>query len=139
MSMMDKLEEYLKKMGLMYFADPANKRFILKYNIEERIFNVGIEFDENWVRFHTIIVTKDQLGKVNEAKLHKELLIANGALAEVCYFITPNGDVGCIGHEGTVVLDFDGFAQEYHAIPYSIGYFIKEIAPKLKINVPGFS
>ena len=64
--------------------------------------------------------------------------MANGNLAEVKFILTGDGDVGVVGHEGLEVLTFDGFKSEYNAIPFAIGYFIENIAPKFKLEVPGF-
>ena len=83
-------------------------------------------------------MSEDQLGKVDMLALTKEVLIANGNLAEVKFILTGNGDVGVVGHEGLEVLTYDGFKSEYNAIPFAVGYFIENIAPKLGLKVPGF-
>jgi len=136
---MEKIEGYLKQMNLVFRVIPSEERIIVPYKIGGRVFLVSITASDRWVRFYSIIVTKDQLGKdVNIPNLHRELLVANGKLSEVKYFITEQGDVGVVGHEGVDVLTIDGFRQEYEAIPFGVSYFLKEIAPKLNLEVPGF-
>lgn len=135
---MEKVEGYLKQMGLTYRVVSEENRILLPYRIRDRRFYVVIGFGDKWVRFHTLIASQDKMGKVNLGALAKELLVANGNLAEVKYFMTEKGDVGVVGHEGVDVLTMEGFKQEYNAIPYGIGHFIDNIASKLKINVPGF-
>jgi len=135
---MEKIEDYLKQMNLVFKVIPSEERIIVPYKIGGRVFFVSITASDRWVRFYSIIVSKDQLGNVNVADLHRELLVANGQLSEVKYFITEQGDVGVVGHEGVDVLTIDGFRQEYEAIPFGVNYFLKEIAPKLNMEVPGF-
>jgi len=136
---MEKIEGYLKQMGLTYRVISEENRIVLPYNIRERRFYVVIGQSDKWVRFHTIIASRDKMGKVDLGALARELLIANGNLAEVKYFMTEDGNVGVVGHEGVDTLSLEGFKQEYNALPYGIGHFIDQIAPKLKINVPGFN
>ncbi len=137
MSTIDKIEEFLKQMNLIYSKVTEEDRIILPYEIKDRKFVVIIDRSDRWVRFHTKIMSKDQLGKVDMLALTKELLIANGNLAEVKFILTGDGDVAVVGHEGLEVLTFDGFKQEYNAIPFAISYFIENIAPKLGLDVPG--
>jgi hypothetical protein len=138
MTATDKIESFLEQMKLKFRRVPSEDRFILPYLIKERTFYVVIDRSDRWVRFHTRIISQEQLGGVDLLALTKELLIANGNLAEVKFILTGNGDVGVVGHEGLEVLTFDGFKQEYNAIPFAIGYFIENIAPKLGLKVPGF-
>jgi hypothetical protein len=74
---------------------------------------------------------------VDKPKLYESLLEANGQLAEIKYFITEQGAVGVIGHEGIASLSFEGFQEEYNALPYAVSYFINNIASKLNIEVKG--
>ena len=74
---------------------------------------------------------------MNKAELYASLLEANGQLAEVKYFITDQGGVGVIGHEGIPSLSFEGFQEEYNALPFAVSFFIQNIASKLKIKVTG--
>lgn len=134
----EKIEGYLKQMGLTYRVVSGENRVILPYKIRDRRFYVVIAAGDKWIRFHTLIANRDKMGKVDLGALARELLVANGNLAEVKYFMTEKGDVGVVGHEGIAVLTFEGFKQEYQAIPYGIGHFIDNIASKLKVNVPGF-
>ena len=134
---METIEDYLKKMNLTYNVIAAEDRIILPYNIDDRRFNLIVDRGDKWVRFFIIIVEADDLKKVDKAKLHESLLEANGQLAEIKYFITDTGSVGVIGHEGISSLTFEGFQEEYNALPYAVSYFIANIASKLKIDVKG--
>jgi len=134
---MEKLEEFLKSMGLKYRVFSAEDRIALPYNIKNRQFIVMIDRSDRWVRMSARILSSDQAKKANQLALQRELLVANGNLAEVKYFMTEEGDVGVVGHEGVEALTLDGFKEEYEAIPFAIQFFVDSIAPKLNIQVPG--
>jgi hypothetical protein len=134
---MEKLEQFLKSMGLKYRVFSAEDRIVLPYNINSRQFLVVIDRSDRWIRMSTRILSADQAKTANQLALQRELLVANGNLAEVKYFMTEEGDVGVVGHEGTDALTIDGFREEYEALPFAIQYFLDKIAPKLNIQVPG--
>lgn len=134
---MEKIEGFLKQMNLTYKVIPAEDRIILPYTIDDRRFLLIVDRSDKWVRFFIIIVEPDDLKKVDKAELYSSLLEANGQLAEVKYFITDQGGVGVIGHEGIASLSFEGFQEEYNALPFAVSYFIQNIASKLKLEVTG--
>jgi len=134
---METIENYLKKMNMTYRVIPAEDRIILPYTIDDRRFLLIIDRSDKWVRFFIIIVEADELKNVDKAQLFKSLLEANGQLAEIKYFITDQGSVGVIGHEGVASLSFEGFQEEYNALPYAVSYFIANIASPLKLDVKG--
>lgn len=134
---MEKIESYLKEMNLTYRVVSAEDRIILPYNLENRNFLLIVDRSDKWVRFFIIIVEADALKKVDKLALYSALLEANGQLAEVKYFVTDEGGIGVIGHEGVATLSFEGFQEEYNALPYAVSHFITNIAPKLKIDVIG--
>ena len=134
---METIESYLKEMNLTYKVIAAEDRIILPYTIDDRRFLLIVDRSDKWVRFFIIIVEADELKNVDKATLHESLLEANGQLAEIKYFITEQGAVGVIGHEGIASLSFEGFQEEYNALPFAVSYFIANIASKLKIEVKG--
>ena len=136
MTAMDKIEEFLKQMQLTYRVVPEEDRIILPYQIKDRRFMLMIDRGDKWVRFFIIIVDSANLKSVNKLDLYSALLEANGQLAEVKYFMTDEGAVGVIGHEGIQSLTFEGFQEEYNALPFAVSYFIENIATKLGIDVP---
>ena len=138
MTTIDKIEDFLKRLNLTYRAIPSEDRIILPYMIEDRRFFVVIDRSDKWVRFHTRIVEPEALKKVDKVLLYQTLLEANGNLAEVKYFITDKGAIGVVGHEGIEALTYEGFEQEYSAIPFAITFFIENIASKYKIEVTGY-
>ncbi len=134
---METIESYLKEMNLTYKVIAAEDRIILPYTIDDRRFLLIVDRSDKWVRFFIIIVEADELKKVDKAKLHESLLEANGQLAEIKYFISEQGAVGVIGHEGVASISLEGFQEEYNALPYAVSYFINNIASKLNIEVKG--
>jgi hypothetical protein len=134
---METIESYLKEMNLTYKVIAAEDRIILPYTIDDRRFLLIVDRGDKWVRFFIIIVEADELKNVDKPKLYESLLEANGQLAEIKYFITEQGAVGVIGHEGIASLSFEGFQEEYNALPYAVSYFINNIASKLNIEVKG--
>ena len=137
---MEKITTYLKSMQLAYEVQPVNgkiTRIIVPYSVPENDlrFNVIIDYSAQFVRFWTMILPHGKIrSKKKREALYQELLRANGDLAEVNYFLTEQGDIGVIGHEGVDVLTIDGFREEFRAIPQGIIYFLTVIAKKLKLT-----
>ncbi len=138
MTTIETIEEYLKKMNLIYRVVPQEDRIILPYKIHDKRFYLLIDRTDKWVRFHSRFLESEQVGSVDKLALYKALLEANGNLAEVKYYITEKGDIGVVGHESVQSLTFEGFESEYKALPFAISFFIENIASKLNLNVPGF-
>lgn len=134
---MDTIEEYLKEMNLTYRVIPQEDRIVLPYNIQDRRFLLIIDRGDKWVRFFITIVDATALKNVDKLALFSALLEANGQLAEVKFFVTNEGSIGVIGHEGVGSLSFEGFQEEYNALPFGVSFFLENIAPKLKIQVKG--
>jgi hypothetical protein len=99
-------------------------------------YNVIIEQSRNWIKFWAPLLSRDTITdeRMREA-LYRELLVANGTLVEVKYYVTEEGDVGVIGHEGVRSLTVDGFRQEFLAIPFGIEHFLAKIANKLNLRI----
>jgi len=137
MTTMDKIEGFLKQMELTYRVVPEEDRILLPYQIKDRRFMLVVDRGDKWVRFFIIFVEAANLKSANKLDLYAALLEANGQLAEVKYFMTDEGAVGVIGHEGIQTLTFEGFQEEYNALPFAVSHFIENIAPKFNIDVPG--
>ena len=137
MTTMDKIEGFLKQMDLTYRVVPEEDRIVLPYQIKDRRFMLVVDRGDKWVRFFIIIVDAPNLKSVNKLDLYTALLEANGQLAEVKYFMTDEGAIGVIGHEGIQSLTFEGFQEEYNALPFAVSYFLENIASKFGIEVPG--
>lgn len=137
----EKIKRYLDSMRLTYEIQPVEgkiTRIIVPYELSEADleYYVVIDSSEKWVRFWTLILSHEKVkdAKMQEA-LYQALLVANGELAEVKFFITEKGDVGIVGHEGVDVLSIDGFREEFYAISFGITYFLTNIVKQLKIPV----
>jgi len=138
---LEKVKRYLNSMRLtydVYCPKGEVARLVVPYNFTEQNleYNVIIEQSKDWIKFWAPLLSHDNIAdeKVREA-LYRELLVANGALAEVKYYLTEQGDIGIIGHEGVRSLSVDGFRQEFLAIPHGIEYFLAKIAGKLNLHV----
>lgn len=142
---LDRVTTYLKSMQLAYEVKPVKgkvQRIMVPYTApdESLEFNVIIDVSKQFLRFWVIIMPHEVVrGKKQREDLYRELLLANGKLAEIKYFVTDKGDVGIIGHEGVNVLTIDGFREEFRALPYGIIHFLTVIASKLKLSfkIPG--
>ncbi len=138
---LDQVINYLKTMHLTYEIKPVKgeiHRIRVPYTIPDKSlqFDVVIEVSGNFLRFWVIVMLSDKIKrKKKRENLYRELLEANGQLAEVKYFITERGDVGVVGHEGVSCLTIDTFREEFQAIPYGIVYFITVIAKKLNLSL----
>jgi hypothetical protein len=139
--LLDRVMRYLKSMKLSYEVKPVNGevlRIVVPYSVpnESLKFDVNIDVSGYFVRFWVLVMLAHQMPTKNKREeLYHQLLIANGHLAEVKYFITPKKDVGIVGHEGVKVLTIDNFREEFRAIPYGIIYFLTVIAKKLNLTL----
>lgn len=137
---LDQVIAYLKSMQLTYEIKPVKgklDRIMVPYTISDEglEFNVIIDVSKQFLRFWVLIMPHEVVkSKKRREELYRELLLANGKLAEIKYFTTDKGDVGIVGHEGVAVLTIDGFREEFRALPYGIIHFITVIAPKLGLR-----
>lgn len=136
---LEQVTGYLKSMQLSYEIKPVEgeiHRIIVPYSMsdEKLQFNVVIDISGQFLRFWVLVMLHDKVRSENQREaLYRELLEANGQLAEVKYFVTEKGDVGVVGHESVNVLTIDSFREEFRAIPSGILYFLSVIAKKLKL------
>ena len=137
---LDQVITYLKSMQLTYEVRPVKgkiDRIMVPYTVsnENLVFNVFIDVSKQFLRFWVLIMPHEVVqSKKRREDLYRELLLANGKLAEIKYFITEKGDVGIVGHEGEKVLTIDGFREEFRALPYGIIQFLTVIAKKLGLR-----
>lgn len=138
---LEKVKRYLNSMRLtydVYCSQGEITRLVVPYTLTEQNleYNVVIEQSKDWIRFWAPLLSHAKIAdeKVREA-LYRELLVANGTLAEVKYYVTEEGDVGVVGHESVRSLSVDGFRQELLAMPFGIEYFLARIAGKLNLRV----
>lgn len=138
---LEKVKRYLNSMRLtydVYCPQGEITRLVVPYQFTDQNleYNVIIEQSQDWIKFWAPLLSHDKITdeKLQEV-LYRELLVANGALAEVKYYLTEQGDIGVIGHEGVRSLSVDGFRQELLAIPSGIEYFLTKIASKLNLRV----
>ncbi len=138
---LDRITNYLKSMQLSYEIKPVDgfiQRILVPYSLpEENLrFDVVIDVSGQFLRFWVLIMLHDKITNNKKREtLYRELLKANGHLAEVKYFVTEKGDVGIVGHEGIEALTIDSFREEFGAIPYGINYFLTVIAKKMKLSI----
>lgn len=138
---LDRVMTYLKSMNLSYEVKSVKgeiHRVVVPYSVPDPSlkFDVVIDVSGQFVRFWVLVMLADRVkNKKRREELYTELLLANGQLAEVKYFITDKGDVGVVGHEGIEVLTVDNFREEFRAIPFGIVYFLTVIAKKLNLSL----
>jgi len=137
---LEKVKRYLNSMRLtydVYCPQGEVARLVVPYAFTEQNleYNVIVEQSKDWIKFWAPLLSHDRITdeKMQEA-LYRELLVANGALAEVKYFLTEQGDIGVVGHEGVCSLSVDDFRQEFLAIPFGIQYFLEKISNKLGLR-----
>ncbi|MFW9832287.1 MAG: hypothetical protein ACFFD8_10990 [Candidatus Thorarchaeota archaeon] len=138
---LEQVTSYLKAMHLSYEIKPVDgkiHRIRVPYTIPEKKlqFEVVIDVSGQFLRFWVLVLLHNRIRNIKQReRLYHELLLANGQLAEVKYFITEKGDIGVLGHEGVKILNIDSFREEFRAIPYGIIYFVTTIAKKLKLSL----
>lgn len=137
---LDQVVTYLKSMQLTYEIRPVKgkiDRIMVPYSVsdENLEFNVFIDVSKQFLRFWVLIMPHEVVqSKKRRENLYRELLLANGKLAEIKYFVTEKGDVGIVGHEAVKVLTINGFREEFRALPYGIIHFLTVIAEKLRLR-----
>lgn len=137
---LDRVITYLKSLQLTYEIRPVEgkiDRIMVPYSVpdESLEFNVFIDVYKQFLRFWVLIMPHEVVkSKKRREDLYRELLLANGKLAEIKFFVTEKGDVGIVGHEGVEVLTINGFREEFRALPYGIIHFLSVIAKKLGLR-----
>lgn len=138
---LDQVTTFLKTMNLTYEIKPIEgqvHRIVVPYTAQDKklTFNVFIDVSGQFLRFWVLVMPADRVSdEKKREELYQALLVANGKLAEVKYFLTKTGNVGIVGHEGVKVLTVDSFREEFRAIPYGIIYFLTVIAKKLNLTL----
>lgn len=139
-NVMEKIKGYLEAMRLTYEVRPeggkVNRLYVPYADSEDNRFSVVIDQSAQWVRFWTIILPHEKIsGPEKQIEVYQALLKANADLVEVKFFLTKNGDIGIVGHEGVKSLTVDGFRQEFNAVSFGMSYFITKIAPKFNLRI----
>lgn len=138
---LETVKTYLKSMQLVFEIIPVEgkvARIIVPYSVPEHKlhFKVVIDVTGRFLRFWVLILRHKKVrSKKKRVALHHELLKANYNLAEIKYFLNEYGDVGVVGHEGVDVITYEGFRDEFRAIPQGIIHFLRVIAKKLNISI----
>lgn len=139
-NVLEKIKGYLEAMRLTYEVRPeggkVNRLYVPYADSEDNRFSVIIDQSTRWIRFWIIILPHEKISvSEKQVELYKALLKANADLAEVKFFLTKNGDIGVVGHEGVKALTIDGFRQEFNAVSFGIYHFITKIAPKFNLRI----
>ncbi|TFG99577.1 hypothetical protein E4H12_02210 [Candidatus Thorarchaeota archaeon] len=98
-------------------------------------YSIYIRPDSKWIQIYTDVYPLSSIPEKKRDAVFLELLLANRKYAEVCF--DYNEERKFIGSSQEMMvqgLDFDGFREEFLAVPWAVKKFWTEIAPKFKLE-----
>lgn len=141
------IEDYLKLLDMKHTWNQKEKLFELI--ISERKDNKTATPDDDntfqytiyvrpgtkWIQIYTDVYPLSSIPEKKRDEVFLELLIANRKYAEVCFdFDKKRNSIGSSQDMMVQGLNFDGFREEFLAIPWAVKKFWTEIAPKFKLK-----
>lgn len=134
-----KLKEWFKFLELPVKEVPVSNGtlFICNFSYEGRQFLVQTSVKDDWINIKGLVCLGSNIPPEKREALYHALLIANFRLNEVCFSSDPkNGNifVECDQHVDSAT--FENFRMEFQSLPAGFTYFVKEITPKLGIDLP---
>ena len=98
-------------------------------------YTVFVRPGAKWIQIYTDVYPITQIPKKKRDEVFLELLRANRNYAEVCF--DYDKDKKFIGSSQEMMvqgLNFDGFREEFLAVPWAVKKFWSEIAPKFGLE-----
>jgi hypothetical protein len=84
-----------------------------------------------WIQIYTDVYPIDKIPEEKRQGVFLDLLLSNRKYAEVCFdFDEPRGYIGTSQELMIQGLNFDGFREEFLAVPWAVKKFWTEIAKK---------
>ncbi len=98
-------------------------------------YTIYVKPGSKWIQIYTEVYKVASIPDKKRAEVLLELLLANRKYAEVCF--DYNKSKGFIGSSQEMMvqgLNFDGFREEFLAVPWAVKKFWTEIAPKFGLK-----
>ncbi len=134
-----KIEKWLKMLDLRVktFSSKQGDLFLCNFTYEGRQFPVQTAVKGDWINVKGLVCLGNKIPTEKREMVYQALLTANFRLNEVSFSIDPkhgNIFVECDQHADAAT--FENFRMEFQSLPAGFTYFVKEIAPKLGIELP---
>ena len=98
-------------------------------------YTIFIQPGEKWIQVYTDIYPLSDIPADKREQVYIELLLANRRYAEVCFdFDLERKYIGSSQEMMVQGLNFDGFREEFLAVPWAVKKFWTEIAPKFQLK-----
>jgi len=135
----DKIEKWFKLLDLpvKVLPTPQGKLFICTFNFEGKPFPVQTSIKDDWINMKGLVCLGSKIPPEKREPLYHALLAANFQLNEVCFSSDPeNGNIFVECDQYVDSATFENFRMEFQSLPAGFTYFVKEIVPKLEIELP---
>ncbi len=98
-------------------------------------YTIYIRVGTKWIQIFTEVYPLSKIPDKKRDEVLLELLLANRKYAEVCFdFDKAKGFIGSSQEMMVQGLNFDGFREEFLAVPWAVKKFWTEIAPKFGLK-----
>lgn len=98
-------------------------------------YTVFIRPGVKWIQIYTDLYAVSNIPQDKREKVFLELLLANRRYAEVCFdFCENHNSIGSSQEMMVQGLNFDGFREEFLAVPWAVKKFWTDIATKFDLK-----
>jgi len=132
------IEEYLEKIGIVDMKVDVEKLIItIPFEYEEFTFLSHVVISTEWILIKTSIyeIEPGKLSQTALLNLFSEILKGNFLLNSVVYSLDPENKSVWAQADVPCSSDFESFKLSYFSIIFAIDYFMKNISPKLQMQL----
>ena len=135
---LSQVEKYLEDIGIVDMKVDVEKLIItIPFEYEEFTFLSHVVISTEWILIKTSIyeIEPGKLSQTALLNLFSEILKGNFLLNSVVYSIDPENKSVWAQADVPCSSDFDSFKLSYFSIIFAIDYFMKNISPKLHMQL----
>jgi len=127
---------YLEDIGIVDLKIDRKKLIIaVPFDYEDFTFLSHIVLSPEWILIKTSIFEIEKLTQTSIMHLYSEILKGNFILNSVVYSLDPENKSIWAQADVPISADFDTFKLNYFSIVFAIDYFMKNISPKLQMQL----
>lgn len=98
-------------------------------------YTIYVQPGAKWIQIYTEVYPLANIPDKKRDEVLLELLLANRKYAEVCFdYDEERGFIGSSQEMMVQGLNFDGFREEFLAVPWAVKKFWTEIAPRFNLK-----
>ena len=135
---LSKIEKYLENIGIVDMRIDVEKLIItIPFEYEEFTFLSHVVISTEWILIKTSIyeIEPGKLSQTALLNLFSEILKGNFLLNSVVYSLDPENKSVWAQADVPCSSDFESFKLSYFSIIFAIDYFMKNISPKLQMQL----